>query len=234
MERIDVENFIDELAVYLTTTYGSSMLGKIVLEIQEKIDQNTDLLSKKKPTLEVYDKFVKVVGLFSQLPSAPVVLILKNENEKYDMYIFRNDVQISLKEVASSEIFMDKIRTNPRDGMVIGDVELKEIQDFLKAYYIFRQDPKLVKNAQNRVYDYNSFCLEMSSMADKFMGYADEELLRVKNTIIYADEVLPYSLEYLDNYKKKNYKISFGEILNEVREDKYLGTSLMKVESRWH
>lgn len=235
MSQYDIERFVEELEDYLKYSYNKSKFWELLKEFQQTIEENKRL-NEGKTISETYDRFSDLIHLFSNSTySEPLVLILKNNLENFDFYVFRHGLEIELNEVVSSENFMDKIRNNPREGMVIGNVKPKEALDFLKAYYIFRGEVKQSETAQNITYEYNNECLEMLSILDKFDGTENNASLEVKNTILYDNDALPYELSYLDNYRKNvaHDNTKFKEILKNVRGNKYLGTSLRKVTRWW-
>lgn len=235
MTQFDIERFVDELSDYFKYSYNKEKLFSLLQEIQTHLYAYYDG-EKVENAKSAYDNFVLMIKLFDEYVSSPLVLILKNESSKFDFYIFRNGLEVRFDEVISSERFMTKLREKPQKGMVISDVESKEVLDFLKAYYLFRREPKIESDVQNIIYNYDKSCLEMLSILEKFEGINERLSLKVDNTILYDNDALPYDLGYLDRYKKMSLNRNgnnFEDILKRVREDKYLGTSLNRVGNWW-
>lgn len=184
---------------------------------------------------EIFDEEIcSLVELIGNPAKQCSVIILKNKMELFDMFIFEKEVSIALTNLASSESLEEMIRRNPMDGCVIENVSSDDILVFLKSYYIHRKEPSQSPTALNLVPEYDSECLEMASINDKFSESEPLNRIPLKYIILYDKEALPYHLGYLDNYKKEIkssfYQYRFCDILKEVRQDRFLGTSLKKFQ----
>lgn len=74
----------------------------------------------------------------------------------------------------------------------------------------------------------------MASTLEKLGSYAANQAIKLENIILYDDDALPYSLEYLNEYREHDvYQKDFDKILTNVCKDKYLGTNLSKGVRWW-
>lgn len=227
MSEDKIGKFISSFTDYLYYSRNREALKQLVDKIKGALQDE-----EQKNETNVYSDFDKLVELIDNTDCNPALLILKNQNEKFDMFAFKKGITIKFSELASSEEFLKRIRKSPDEGFVISDVEAEDMLNFLKAYYIYRGKPKQVKNAQNITYDYNHKCLEMTSSLEKYDGLESDYNLQLKNIILYDIDVLPYDLNCLDSYYRKNNEY-FSDILKVVREDKYIGLKLSPVKRWW-
>lgn len=234
MSTYNIERFVDDLEDYLKYSYNRETLFELMQKLQLKIDENKDL-NKDLIVSSAYANFEKLIDLFERYTAEPLILILKNANQEFDMYIFRNGLNVCLNDIVSSETFMSKLRETPEDGMIIDNIKPEEVFNFLKAYYLYRKYPVQDPEALNQTYIYSKDSLELTSILEEFGDGAENVSINKKNAIIYDNDALPYSLEYLDIYKKFLHtgEVEFADILRDVRENKYLGTSLKKVCGWW-
>ncbi len=203
----------------------------VAKEIKLALEENDGLENVKN---RVYNDLKTLIRAVVGNSGEPIILILKNEDNKFDIYAFRHCLEISLNALVSSENFLEAVKRTRPSGMVIADVTATEVINFLKAYYLYREAPKKDKEALNEVYAYNRECLEMISILEKYDGLDADVTVPLKNIILYDGDALPYDLSYLDKYKGTNSETlgEFDNVLDRVCENKYLGTTLTKV-SRW-
>lgn len=226
----DMQDIVERLDYYFYSSFSNKdKLAKVIHEFRNIIEEEINNEQKNKSIL---NEFIKLINLIASTNCEPAVLILKNEDNKYDMYIFKSGVSVTNNEVFSSEEFMKKIRKEAINGFVIGDISPKDVLNFLKAYYLYRQKPEQDKSALNISYNYDKWCLEMTTIMDKFDGIEKGTSMNLRNVILYDDDALPYNLDYLDKYKV-GCSNDFERILRDVCKDKYLGTSLSKVQGWW-
>lgn len=188
-------------------------------------------------TQSTYDsKIANLIRMLEYEKDNAVILILKNKNSFFDMFIFKREVSFAPINVATSEALLETIRKNPIDGYVIENISDEDILIFLKAYYVYRKSPEVSKTAMNLVNEYNYECLEMASFKEKFSRNDLSTPISLKSIILYDDEALPYHLDYLNDYHKEienrrtssSYGTDFRYIMKEVREDRFIGMSLQK------
>lgn len=214
--------------------YFNSYEGKERLEYFSKI---IDTYFRKEQTTSENDFDTKITYLIEEIErkNAKVsFVILKNKRDLFDIFVFFDEVEFPMINLVSSESFEEFIRRNPATGKVIENVSPDDVLIFLKAYYIYREPAKESDTALNLTYEYSSKCLEMTSISEKYKGIEPLEKIPLKFIILYDDEALPYSLEYLSKYqesvaqRKKMHRYGMNIALGEVRNDRFLGTSLRR------
>lgn len=221
------------LVEHLNSSDGKRELKKFLQLISEAL---------KGIERENRDSFTtKIVNLFWSIVEKryeAVIVILKNKNELYDVFIFDDKVELPMISLVSSEAFEDMLRRNPLKGSVIENIDADDIIIFLKAYYISREEPNISSTALNLVNEYSPDCLEISSIQEKFVRFDPMKKLELKNIILYDKEVLPYSLSYLNEYRDSTIKdrgtghYALRSAINEVTRDRFLGMSVQKYRQR--
>lgn len=180
------------------------------------------------------NKIVNLLWNIKEKELESVIVILKNKNGFYDIFIFDDKVELPMISLVSSEAFVDMLRRDPLCGSVIENVESDDIVIFLKAYYICRDEVPISSTALNLVPEYSPNCLEMVSIQEKFARMNPMNKLELKNIILYDKDVLPYSLGYLNDYRKRTIndrgtgRYAFTSVINEVRQDRFLGMNIKR------
>lgn len=227
----DIERFFRYLARYLNS-YGSentmkeisSQLRKYFADVPSESGENFDR------------KASKLIMTVEKSYRAYSVIILKNENDLFDIFAFGNKLDFALVNLVSSEAFLDNLRRNPLDGYVIDNVSSDDVLIFLKAYYLHRKDPSLSQTSLNPVLEYNNYSLEMASIDEKFNEDDLGRKVPLQYIFLYDKAALPYSLSYLDEYKKTlfdnkgNCMLDFFSLIKRVRQDRFIGMKLQKIK----
>lgn len=225
----DVEDYIDVFEEIMTSRKRGNTVISILKKIKEELDKE-----EMKEEKDSYLEFRRLINIIMRFNCSPAIFILKNNLGNFDFYIYKKGIMACLDSLVSSEAFFIANLKSNIDGFVIENVKPIEALNFLKAYYIFRDKPELDREANNPVIAYNKRCLEMSSTLEKFDGYATNQAIQLENIVLYDDDALPYSLDYLDACRDNNdTNKDFDKILANVCEDKYLGTNLSKGVSWW-
>lgn len=204
---------------YLDTVNGKTTVKSIALKLKEYIVEDSDAIVDK-----------RFEALNYKMEDGCVLVILKNKRNLFDMYLFNKKISLSGSNLTSSEALEDTLRSNPQSGYVIDDISADDILIFLKAYYLYCSIPKEDKMAQNISRKYDAKSYEMVMIED--MEKLEEQSFQY--TILYPQEVLPYSLEYLNDYKlnlfaKNVTGILFSEVLRSVRANRFIGLKLNKI-----
>lgn len=176
---------------------------------------------------EFYDKTTRLVKSIERNEKDTSIVILKNKDNLFDMFIFYRELLLDRSKVSSSEDFLNEVRTKDLNGFVIENILSEDVLIFLKAYYIYREDAPISEDANNLVRDYSYKSLEMVGIKEMFCS-EDSSEVNLKNVILYDDEVLPYSLEYLDKYRKTKEEEVFSSIIEKVADDRFVGMSLTR------
>lgn len=229
MATYNIGNIIENFDDYLDYSFNREMIRRVVNKIKIALKE------EDYGNGDVYGDFTTLIKLITESSCSPAIIVLKNKNELFDMFIFKHGITANFNELISSEIFVDRLKEICKVGFVISDITSDDLLNFLKAYYIYREEPKPVSSAQNFTYDYNNSCLEMTTPLEKFEGLKNDYSMELTNIILYADDALPYSLGYLNSYKKSSAKSNydFAKVLKNVRENKYLGMKLHHVRDYW-
>lgn len=237
----NVEDLLKYFDQCLNSEEGRKRLSNISNAIKKEFNISTST------SQEVFDS--NIAGLMSKLETklfcvadSVVILILKNKDGLFDLYAFKNFVPAAAINVATSEAFLDYLRRKPIDGWIIDNIPADDVLVFLKAYYLYREEPEISKDANNLVNEYNHLSLRMISIDNYFDENNLASIDTLGNVVLYDKDALPYSLEYLDEYRKKqlfdtdtnkrNPYYTFDKVLKMVRDDKYIGMSVRKY-GRW-
>lgn len=234
MNRRDIEYALESISSYINTWEGKEEIKSIYKILSE-------IIKSAHPDVNEADYFTqRFINLIRELESnnymEPVLLVLKNNQDLFDLYIFPKTIVVNFDEIISSEQLFAKIRKEKiKNGKVLPDIPFDCIFNFLKAYYIYRGKVEISNTSNNPAYNYNNQCLEMKSVTDLFLDTDSKRPVKISNMLIYSDDALPYSLDYLDDYidslSTRYHKQSFEHILKDVIKDKYLGSTLTKFYS---
>lgn len=218
------------LVEYLEENSGKRDLTKFLKIINESL-----VVSSSTSNDEFDEKICNLIEEIEKEKNDEVIIILKNKNNYFDIYIFEEEVSFSVINLVSSEIFLDTLRRNPIDGYVIENISDDDILVFLKSYYIYRKSPQMSSTALNMVNQYNYECLELAAINDKFKGDNLERKVDLKSIILYDKDALPHYLEYLNDYheeiealRARNKSYSLKNVMHNVRNNRFLGMSLKK------
>ncbi len=232
MSQFELDEFFENIVNYLKTPRGQDNL-KEIFSIITMANQTSHTQYEVK---EINSKEKLLIQLIREIENTssnnPTLIILKNENDLFDMYIFKQEISVTYDDVSSSEKFFAKVRNKKLTGRIIPDIPFYSLFTFLKAYYIHRGKVEINQTSNNPAYEYNNNCLEMQSTTDLFADIDKQNYLRLNNCLIYSDDALPYSLDYLDDYIENHTYFSkpmdFEIVFKDVKEDKYGGTTLSK------
>lgn len=154
------------------------------------------------------------------------------------IYTALKKVPVAAINLATSEAFLDYLRRNSVEGWVIDNVSAEDILIFLKTYYLYRLEPEISKDTNNLAMEHSYLSLEMVSINNYFNENDLSNIVSLDDVLLYDKEALPYNLDYLDNYRKRNIidvgtnqrnkSCTFDKVLQMVREDKYIGMSLKR------
>lgn len=229
MSKIDIEGFIENFHYLLNSPSSLESLINFVRDIKA-------LVREENYETDFDKKAAQIVHMVETSFNGGAILILKNSKSLFDVYIFDHEVSFSPINVTSSETLQDTIRRKPEKGWIVDNVLPEDILVFLKAYYVYRDEPGVSSSANNIVNEYGNTCLEMKSIGEKFKS---DDLMReipVSWALLYDSEALPYHLGYLNKYreevaymKEHDQWYRFSSTLDTVRKNKFLGMSLTRL-----
>lgn len=221
-----ISDYAIEKIFYELTNYFSSSEGKRTLDRLK--DYYKVLNEKGESTSVISERLIKVGNILETFPN-PVIVILKNDKDLFDMFVFEDAVEFNAIDLVNSNNCIRRVLSSGICGSIINNLSITDAFTFLKTYYICRKKTRYDSTKNNEVLEYYNGCLNIVSYNDMFKSQsADFNRTKLKNIILYNDEIVSYPLNYLDNYKNSNRDYGFKYTYEKILKDEYFGSSLRK------